>query len=80
MSHGKWNSRKLGVALAGLATASTLVWFGRIDAVAWSTAFVISVGGYMGTQAWEDVKFEQVHSNGSDSGAGRSASNRAAVA
>ena len=63
----KWNSRKLGVALVGLATATALVWFGRIDAVAWSTAFVISVGGYMGAQAWEDVKRGQVSGNSSSS-------------
>ena len=56
----KWNSRKLFVALIGLFTASVLTWFGRIDAVAWSTAFVVSVGGYMGSQAWEDVKRDQV--------------------
>jgi hypothetical protein len=61
----KWNSRKLAVAMVGLFTASLLTWFGRIDAVAWSTAFVVSVGGYMGTQAWEDVKRDQT-AHGSD--------------
>jgi len=50
----KWNSRKLIVALVSFAIATILVWFGKVDAGAWSTAMGITVGAYLASQAYVD--------------------------
>jgi len=53
---GKWDSRKLVVAVGSLVLASVLVWFGKIDPGAWSTAFMATVGVYLASQAYVDKK------------------------
>jgi len=44
----------LAVALVSLALASILVWFGKIDPGAWSMVFGVTVGAYLGSQAYVD--------------------------
>ena len=50
----RWSSRKLWVAIMSMLLASFLVWFGKIDAGAWSAAFMATIGVYLASQAYVD--------------------------
>lgn len=48
--------RKLSFALASVASASILAWFGKIDAGVYSTVMVTAIGGYLASNVWAKVQ------------------------